>query len=343
MKLCAKKILARCLCIFFILNFLLLISCDRIESSHIEEALGTVCLVSLFEQGKKSVYKNIFSRIQEIEKLMSVNILSSDISRINAAAGKTPINVHEDLFYVIEKAKYFAQLSEGAFDPTVGPLVSLWGIGKNSHIPSQEEIENLLPLINWRNIELDASAYTVFLKLEGMALDLGAIAKGYAADEAVRIAKQAGVTRGIIDLGGNVFVFGEKKDKTLWKVGIQNPNERRGDAIGFLQTTEKTIVTSGIYERYFEENGKSYHHIFDPFQGYPAQNGLLSVTVITDNSMNADALSTAVFVLGYKAGSALIKTLPGTDAVFIFEDKSIKTTAGVNFTIMDDSFYFAEE
>ena len=326
--------------IFLKLSLLLfLTSCSQNEASRFEFALGTFCTITLFEQGQASIYNNIFTRLNEIENLMSVNILSSDISRVNAAAGIEHIQVHEETFKVIERAVFFARLSGGAFDPSVGPLVSLWNIGKdNQQVPSRNEIEKILPLINWRNIELDKNSNSVYLKVKGMALDLGAIAKGYAADESVKIIKRSNTPRAIIDLGGNIVVLGEKKDKSLWKVGIQNPEKDRGETIGYVQIPEKTVVTSGVYERFFEENGNRYHHIFNPSNGYPAHNGLLSVTLITDVSMDADALSTAVFVLGYNEGIKLLNFFPGTEAVFIFEDKSIITTQGIDFFLTDNSF-----
>ena len=323
-----------------ILTFFM-VSCAEQEPFRIDFALGTVCTVTLYDQGQNRVYNDIFSRIYEIENLMSVNIPSSDISRINAVAGIMPVQVHEDTFKVIERAVYYAGLSGGAFDPTVGPLVSLWDIGgQNQRIPSQNEIEEALPLVNWRNIELNPSSRSVFLKRAGMALDLGSIAKGYAADEAVKVITKTGIKRALIDLGGNIVTFGIKKDRSPWRVGIQNPLSQRGAVIGYVQITQplSTVVTSGVYERSFEENGIRYHHLFSPERGYPVQNGLLSVTLITDVSMDADALSTAVFVLGYERGMALLDSLPETEAVFVFEDLSILTTPGANFTLIDGTF-----
>jgi len=334
-----KKIIRVYSCNSLMILIFFLFSCNVQETSRLELVLGTVCAVTLYDNGSDSVYNDIFSRIHEIENRMSVNIPSSDVSRINAAAGVEAVQVHEDVFLVIERAKYFAEISGGAFDPTIGPIVSLWGIGgENQHVPSQEEIANVLPLVNYHFLDLDAETNSVFLTQKGMALDLGAIAKGYAADEAANIAKRAGVKRAKIDLGGNIVLFGVKADKTPWRVGIQNPEDTRGSTLGVLQTIEKTIVTSGIYERYFEEDGKHYHHIFDPSTGYPAENGLVSVTLITDISMDADALSTAVFVLGYDAGIRLLETFPGTEAVFAFNDKSIRTTPGVLFTLTDKDY-----
>ena len=303
-----------------------------------EFALGTVCTVTLFDQGQNArksgvIFREIFSRIREIENLMSVNIPSSYVSRINAAAGIKPVQVHEDVFRVIKRALYFAELSGGAFDPTIGPLVSLWGVsGDNPRVPSQAEIDEILPLINWRNVELDDQQRSVFLKHPGMAFDLGGIAKGFAAGEAAQIAKNAGVKRAIIDLGGDIVTVGERRDGNPWGVAIQNPLERRGSYIGILRVAATTVVTSGISERFFEKDGVRYHHIFCPFSGFPADSGLLSVTITTANSMDADALSTAVFVLGFEKGKKLLELFPGTEAVFIFDDFSVRTTPGINFT-----------
>jgi len=305
----------------------------------VEFALGTICSVTLYDKGTNAIYREIFDRIREIENRMSVNLPETDVTRINAAAGIAPVQVHDDVFEVIQKALYYAEISGGTFDPTVGPLVSIWGIGtENPRVPSQAEIDAAMSLINWRDVELDKEQRSVFLKRSGMALDLGAIAKGYAADEAALIIRKAKLKQAIIDLGGNILTYGEKKDKSPWKVGVQNPLEDRGDSLGSITGAESTIVTSGVYERYFEVDGQRYHHIFSPFTGYPADSGLLSVTIITKNSIDADALSTAVFVLGYEKGRALIESLEGAEAVFVFNDKNIKKTDGVNLRINNKNY-----
>jgi len=275
--------------------------------------------------------------------MMSVNIPASDISRVNAAAGIEPVQVHEEVFMVIKRALHYAKLSGGAFDPSVGPLVSLWGIGGDKpHVPSQEEIDEVLPLVNWQDVELDEETRSVFLTRRGMALDLGAIAKGYAADEAAAIIRNAGIGRAIINLGGNIVTCGERKDGSPWRVGVQNPNDARDEYIGILQVTEKSVVTSGVYERFFEYEGIRYHHIFSPDSGYPAENGLLSVTITAPLSIDADALSTTVFVLGYERGAALIESLAETEAVFIFSDLSVRKTQGADFLITDKAFWIEE-
>jgi thiamine biosynthesis lipoprotein len=327
----------------YFFSILIIFSCARPESSRAEFALGTVCHITLFEQGRDKVYNDVFARIREIENLMSINISSSDISRVNAAAGIEPVPVHEETFAVIQRALYYAKLSDGVFDPSVGPLVSLWGIGGDKpRVPLQEEIDETMPLVNWRDIEIDPVTRSVFLKRRGMALDLGAVAKGYAADEAAAIIKNAGIERAIIDLGGNIVTLGQRSDKNPWRIGIQNPNDDRNKYIGVLQVTENSVVTSGVYERFFEEEGRRYHHIFLPESGYPVENGLLSVTIIAHNSIDADALSTAVFVLGYERGRELIDSLFETEAVFIFNDLSVRKTSGANFSLTDKTFRLEE-
>jgi len=326
-----------CAIIIFTLAFA---SCfGKSEPSRAEFALGTVCSITLYDKGTAAVYNEIFKRLREIENRMSVNLPDTDVARINAAAGISSVQVHEDVFEVVRRAIYFAEISGGAFDPTVGPLVSIWEIGgKNPHVPSQEEINAALSLINWRNVELDSKNHSVFLKRYGMALDLGAIAKGYAADEAAAIIRKAGLKQAIIDLGGNILVYGEKKDKSLWRVGLQDPLENRGSYLGIVTGGECALVTSGVYERFFEYDGRRYHHIFSPFNGYPADSGLLSVTIIAKNSIDADALSTAVFVLGYEKGRALVESLEGTEAFFVFNDKSVKKTNGANLKITNENY-----
>jgi thiamine biosynthesis lipoprotein len=314
-------------------------ACSRIEPSRAEFVIGTVCSINLFDQAKGSVYQAIFNRLREIESRMSLNLPDTDLVRVNAAAGIAPVKVHEDVFEVIQRALYYAEISGGAFDPTVGPLVSLWGIGgDNPRVPSQEEIDTVLPLVNWRDIELNGETKSVFLKRPGMAIDLGAIAKGYAADEAAAIIRKAGIKRAIIDLGGNILILGKKRDNSPWTVGLQDPREERDSYLGIITGTEQTYVTSGDYEKYFESGGMRYHHIMSPFDGYPARNGLLGVTIVTQKSIDADALSTTVFVLGYEKGRALIESFEGTEAVFVFDGNSIRKTEGVNFSITNRNY-----
>jgi thiamine biosynthesis lipoprotein len=307
-----------------------------------EYVLGTICTINLYNRGTARVYRNIFARLRAIENEMSANMAGTGVDAINQQAGIGPVTVHEDLIDVIESALRYAELSGGAFDPTVGPLVKLWGIGDDTaRVPGDDEIDRALALINWRDVVVDRKARTVFLRKPGMAIDLGAIAKGYAADEAVRIIKKARIPGAIVDLGGNIFAYGEKEGGLPWKVGVQNPQLNRGSYFGILELRNKTIVTSGVYERFLEtDDGTRYHHILSVRDGYPVENGLLAVTIIADTSMDADALSTSVFALGYEEGAALIEGLDGVEAIFVFDDMRVRGTSGAltNFTLSDNEF-----
>ncbi|MDR3276951.1 MAG: FAD:protein FMN transferase [Treponema sp.] len=322
-----------------------LIGCVQNEAlpGQTQYALDTLCVVNLYQGGTEKLYTGIFARIREIENFMSVTIPGSDIDKVNKNAGIQPVGVHPEVLDVVERAIHYAELSEGAFDPTVGPLVSLWGIGSDHpRLPSEEEIAAALDLVNWRDLVVDRPAGTLYLKRPGMALDLGAIAKGYAADETVKLLAKTRVTGAIINLGASsIFAYGEKEGQLPWRVGVQDPlDENRGDYMGILEIRNKTVVTSGVYERFFEQDGVRYHHILSTKTGRPVENKLLSVTIIADQSTDADALSTAVFALGYEAGSALIESLPGIEGVFIFDDQNIRYTSGVSgiFTLTSDRY-----
>lgn len=313
-------------------------SCVRTAEPRTEALMGTVCTVNAYEDGTKSLYDELFARLHEIDETFSVTIDSSEISAINKAAGERSVSVSSDTAYVVKTSLSFAELTGGAFDPTVGPLVKIWGINTDhARVPEKSEIDAVLPLINWRDVSV-TDDNTVMLKRPGMALDLGGIVKGYAADELTKILDARKVRRAIVDLGGNIFVYGKKKDGSPWRVGIKKPNDPEGVPSIVLNVANSTIVTSGVYERFFTENGVRYHHILDAKTGYPAASGLLSSTVICESSMAADALSTSVFVLGKKSGMELLRRMrspelseiPGLHAqalgIFIEEDGSISAS-----------------
>ena len=366
---------------FLLLPSLLFSACFRPARTQREFALGTMCVVNLYESGNSRLYSRIFSRIREIDTIMSVfpgefedllgdnsviapdadvgtvgtvgaagsavSTLVSGVLAINKQAGIAPVKIRADLFEVLETALRYADLSGGAFDPTIGPLVKLWGIGTDAQrIPSDAEIAAALELVNYRDLIIDRNNRTAFLRRFGMEIDLGAIAKGYAADEAARIAREGRARRGIIDLGGNIYALGwrieKKKDSVPWRIGVQNPFSARGESLGMLTVHDTSVVTSGVYERFFEieSDGTRYHHILSTTNGYPADNGLLSVTIVTGRSMDADALSTAVFAMGYERGKALIDSIPGAEAVFVFADRSVTITKGLSgvFTLIDKEF-----
>ncbi|WP_430883690.1 FAD:protein FMN transferase [Fusibacter sp. JL216-2] len=299
---------------------------DSYERS--EFVLGTIVTVKLFEDGSEAILDKVFERMTEIENHMSFNSSQSEVISINDAAGKNPVQVSEDTYDVIDTAIKFASQSEGQFDPTIGPLVKLWGIGsEGAAVPSDRDREKALELTDWNEVELNGYEKSVYLKKEDMMLDLGAIAKGYASDEVVRILKEASVSRAIINLGGNVYAYGEKADGSPWRIGIQNPFSARGEYIGIIELKNKSVVTSGIYERFFEADGKKYHHLLNTETGFPIENELASVTIISESSINADAMSTILFSEGVEGGLAYLeKYHPEVDAVFITKDKDVYST-----------------
>jgi thiamine biosynthesis lipoprotein len=335
-----------------ILVFLLLagsLSCARPEPAQAELVMGTVCGINLYEGGRRDVYAAVFSRLREIDRAMSANaaegVGESELGRINRNAGIGPVPVSGELIAVLERALFYAELSGGAFDPTVGPLVKLWDIGSETpRVPGDGERETALALINWRDVIINRDEGTVFLRRPGMALDLGAIAKGYAADEAARLIKEAGLKRGIIDLGGNILALGSRQGDQPWRIGVQAPDQNRGGYLGVLQVRDKSVVTSGVYERFFEAGDRRYHHILSTSDGYPVENGLLSVTIAADRSIDADGLSTTVFALGYEKGRALVESIPGADAIFVFADKRVRGTAGaLEIFSLDSDAYRLDE
>jgi len=295
--------------------------------------MGTLIKITIYDELKdNSVFDKAFNRIQEIEDKMTINKDSeiSEIIRLNNEAGKDFITLSPDTFYVLEKGKYYSELSGGQFDITIGPIVKLWNIDtENAHIPQDTDIKSKLPLINYKNLELDKDQKKAKLLKSNMIVDLGAIAKGYAADEAAKILTSNGIKNAIINLGGNILTIGIKPDGSPWRLGLQDPFKPRGEYMGVVKLTDQALVSSGTYEKYFEKNGKRYHHIIDPQTGYPTENNLISVSIITKESVDADALSTSIFLLGLENGMGIIEDLPNTEAVFITYDKKVYVSQGI--------------
>lgn len=289
---------------------------------------------------KQEIQKEVQERMQDIEEKMSLHMKETEIQKINAKAGIEAVEVSEDSYKVIESAVRYAELSKGKFDISVGSLVELWGIGtEEERVPAQEEIEQALATVDYREIELDPEKQSVYLKKEGMKIDLGAIAKGYAADQILEILKKYQVESAIVNLAGNIFVHGDKGGQPF-KVGIQDPFQDRGTFVGIYAARDLSVVTSGVYERFFEQDGERYHHILSTKDGYPVNNELVSVSILSEKSMDGDALSTSVFAMGLEEGMKLIESLEGVEAICIDREKNIylSSGAGANFELTDTSF-----
>ncbi|MDD3269283.1 MAG: FAD:protein FMN transferase [Syntrophomonadaceae bacterium] len=267
-----------------------------------------------------------FARIGNLSDKFAEKNLSepeiSDVYRVNKYAGIKAVKVSEDTLAMLEKSQYFADVSNGAFDVTVGPVMDLWGFGQAQyHLPSDRELKQKLTLVGYMRIVINKQQKTVFLPQKGMSIDLGGIAKGYATDRAAQKLRQMGIKSAIINAGGNIYALGSKPDNSSWLAGIQDPREKSRLA-AIIKVNDTAVVSSGDYERYFISKGIRYHHILDPSAGKPARKAI-STTIVAPSAADADVLSTALFVLGPEKGMALLEKLPGIKAVFIDEHKNI--------------------
>ncbi len=312
---------------------------------------GTANYIRIEDEMPKAEQKEILAgmcrRCDKLDDLLSAFKPESDIGKINANAGVHPVEIDGTTYRVLERALYFAELTDGAFDPTVFPAVELWKIGKaGGHIPTAEECEAAAVLVNYRGLHLNAEKQTAFLEMKGQKLDLGGIAKGYAGDEIKSEMMHCGVKSAIINFGGTILTIGRKADGSDWNVGIQNPVLERGRMAGSVTLNNDALVTSGINERYFIRNGKKYHHLLDPATCMPAESRVLSVTAAGSCAMDLDALTTALFVKGAAQGIRFISGLGSTaEALYINEGGNIVAThgfAGMRYRFRMNSGYPAD-
>ncbi len=280
----------------------------------------------------EEIRDQVFAEIERLEELFSRSIPDSDVAKINDHAGQRPVQVSSEVFYVLEQALEYAEMSGGAFDPTVAPLTDLWGFfsDQDYRVPEPEEIENTLDLVDYSLVELDPEEQTIYLPVSGMALELGGIAKGFIVDEALEILIEAGVENAYVN-AGDIGLLGRRPDGEPWRIGVRNPRDER-DMIAVLPLEDRAVDTSGDYERAFEEDGVKYHHILNAQTGMPATE-LASVTVIADETMKADVLSTIAFILGPEEGYDLIEEMAGIEGIFVTPDMEITYTSGLQDTI----------
>jgi thiamine biosynthesis lipoprotein len=307
-------------------------------------ALGTIISQEIYGENAQQVSDESMSKLKYLEDLMTINAPGGDSNKLNENAGKGYVELIPETISVLKNARKISDLSDGAaFDITVAPVVKAWGIGTdNPQIPAKETLEKLVPLINYKDVLIDEANNKASIVRSGQMIDLGGIAKGYAGDVLREIYEKDGIKSGVINLGGNVVAVGSKPDGSDWNIGIQNPRSETGEIVGIIQVSDTAVVTSGDYQRYFEKDGKRYCHIIDPHTGYPADSGLMSCTIITSSSTDADGLAKA-FVLGLDKGMKLVEKynqLYGkAEAIFITTDKKIYVTPGLqgNFQLKDES------
>ena len=259
--------------------------------------MDTVIEQKLYGKNREQAVAEINRRLQEYEKLCSMYVPESEISRLNANAGKTWTQLSPQTLNLVKRAKEFGERSQGLLDITIAPLTKLWGITEeHPKVPPKTEILAAKELVDYRDILIDEDK--VMLRREGQSIDLGAAAKGAACDIVREVAQEYEITAGYVSIGGNLIVLGEEPGGAEWRFGVRDPAGDASEYIGTLTLTGKTMATTGTYERWFEEDGKRYHHVLDPRTGYPAESDLTSVSVISEDGLLADCLSTAFFVAG---------------------------------------------
>ncbi len=282
-------------------------------------------VVDLAVYGSRDVLDAAVAACARYDALFSMQREGSDVWRINHAQG-APVQVDPDTADLISRALALSAASEGAFDITIGAVSSLWDF-KAGVKPSDEAIKAALPHVGWRNVSVEGN--TVTLADPQAAIDLGGIAKGWIADALASLYRSRGVESGLVNLGGNVFAVGEKPSGAPWVVGIRDPNVSNGPAVATVEVRDRSVVTSGLYERHFTgDDGVDYYHILDPATGYPAKTDLRSDTVITHVSFDGDGLSTTLFVFGSERAIRELEANPRADAIFMTDDGSTSFSSG---------------
>ncbi|QPD05380.1 MAG: FAD:protein FMN transferase [Candidatus Nitrospira kreftii] len=268
-----------------------------------------------------------FDEIKRLEQLLSTWRSDSELSRVNAEAGRFPVKVSQETLDLVVRSLEMAQLTHGGFNIALGPAVEAWNVMDQQQIPNDKELQRLRPLVNWTHIRIDKEAGTIFLPHEGMRLDVGGIGKGYAADRAVEKMKQAGATGGVVALSGDIKTFGVLPDRKGFPVGIRHPRQE-DSLLTLVELKEEAISTAGDYERFFERDGVRYHHILDPQTLLPAR-GCQSVTIIAKEGIVADGLDTGIFVLGPESGMALVERLSDVEAIIVDNEGKITVSSGL--------------
>ncbi len=272
-----------------------------------------------------------FREVHRLEELLSTWISSSELSRVNAAAGVKPVKVSPETFAVLRRALEIATLTAGGFNIAIGPAIEAWSVTDRQRLPSEEELRTLRPLTDLSQVHLDEPAQTVYLAQPGMRVDVGGIGKGFTADYVVDVMRRAGASAGVVALSGDIKTFGRLPAGERFPFGIQHP--RKPDAaLALVDLEDEAISTAGDYERFFERDGVRYHHILDPATLQPAR-GCQSVTVIAREGVLADGLDTGIFVMGPERGMELVERLPDVEAVIVDSEGKVLISSGLQSRI----------
>lgn len=289
--------------------------------------MGTLISQKIFGPNSMHAIKASELEIKRLNNMLSRFVSDSDITKINSAAGLMPVMVSDEAFRLLKYSAECSRIYNGCFDITVGSIATLWNEYKIKKIsPVRKDIRKQLAKVNFRDILFDPDNSSVLLKKKGQSIDLGGIAKGYASDKVLEVYKNFGIESAFVNFGGNVAVLGSKPDDSPWNVGIRHPRHK-DSVIGVVAVKNKSVITSGDYQRYYIDNsGKHYHHILNPKTGYPANSGLISVTVVAESGVLADALSTIFFIAGVEKSIRILEYFPNIDVVFIDNDLNLSIT-----------------
>lgn len=299
-------------------------------------AMDTFMTITAYGDGNEAAVKESVSEIERLDALLSISSETGDIKALNQSKGAS-VEISEETANLIKRAIDIGEKTDGNFNCTVLPLMELWGFTTQVYqVPTENEISEVLAKINPDNIKMEENKAVL---ADGVSLDLGGIAKGYASSRIMEVFQENGVVSGMVSLGGNVHTIGTKPDGKPWRIAIQDPFNLE-EVTAVVEVDDKAVITSGGYQRFFEQDGKTYHHIIDPATGYPAQSGLASCTIIAKDGTLADGLSTALFVMGVEKASEFWKTHTyDFDAVFITENNEVYITEGIadDFAMQDDT------
>lgn len=288
-------------------------------------AMDTVMSFTAYGNHGEEAVEAAVQEVERLDALLSTGSAESEVSLINASGEG---DLSEDTEKILSEGLAIWKQTGGLFDVTIYPLMQLWGFPTgNYHVPTSEELEQTMSLVDSSEVVLDGNHVVLG---ENQKMDLGGIAKGYTSNRIMEIFREYGVTSAMVSLGGNVQTLGKKPDGTDWQVGIQNPDNVQGDLLGAVAVQDQAVITSGGYERYFEENGQTYIHILDPRTGYPAESGLTSVTIVSSNGMLADALSTSLYIMGLDEAAAYWRTYADEfDMILMADDGTVYVTEGI--------------
>jgi FAD:protein FMN transferase len=312
-----------------VLFFLIIAGCDFKKETLIKgKTMGTtynIKVVSLFYKDTEGLKVKIEERLKDINKSMSTFSRESEISRFNRFDSEDKFTISDDFLQVMRIAGKVYEFSEGAWDGTVYPLVELWGFGpreRTGNLPDRKDIEKILKNIGFDKIEISESGYLV-KRNRSVCLDLASIAKGYGVDEIAEVIRKEGIESFLVEIGGEVYASGLRKDGGYWHIGINTPDKHSlpGDIYKTVLLKNKAVATSGDYRNFFEKKGDFYSHIIDPKTGYPVNNGVVSVSVVANDCTFADGLATAIMVAGYKKGIDIVEKLPGVECLIVVKDK----------------------